>query len=364
LTGDLMALGRTRVLIRHEAERYPGWNVFLSLVGADYDRLRGRTAAALEQYQELLARIHAGEHLAWPRARAGYAAALLQSRQYERAAQAAEETLLAIEGFEPRFADTIPLRVTAALARANLGEVEHAAAELDSAIAGAEAAQVIGVLLFHLYEARARVALEASDALNFDEFQARAGTMAQARQNPALIARANRLLSDRDNRRAGVGSIAPGSPHDFGVASIASMKQTLLTRLGSTGSASERAELALALLIEESGATGGALYLMRGGTLELAAAREPAPIELKQALGDYLAGHLGEATMTKSDDDLPMLETTFADAHGNRFQLLILAAEPADETRVTGGVALCYAGSGPLRRDHALMHAIAEYLAS
>ena len=59
-----------------------------------------------------------------------------------------------------------------------------------------------------------------------------------------------------------------------------------------------------------------------------------------------------------------MLETTFADAHGNRFQLLMLSAEVAGETPITGGVALCYAGSGPLRLDHALMRAIAEYLAS
>src|SRR6185503_14875206 len=101
------------------------------------------------------------------------------------------------------------------------------------------------------------------------------------------------------------------------------------------------------------------LYLVRGDTLELAAARPPAPPELKQALGDYLAGYLGEATLTRSQDDLePMVETTFADAHGNRFQLLMLGAEPADEPRATGGVALCYAGSGPLRLDHALIRAI------
>jgi hypothetical protein len=130
-----------------------------------------------------------------------------------------------------------------------------------------------------LHKARAQVALSMHDQTAFDRHLAAMEERFRATKNFALIAQAGRLAKlavrpERPNLGPLQGSSLPA---------VSALTQRVRSDIESSA---DPCDVALRLIVRESRAEGGHLYLFRDGRLELAAASsqsEP-PIELEQRL--------------------------------------------------------------------------------
>jgi hypothetical protein len=278
--GDAIAVRTIREQLSRRAKDHPSLQAFADIAHASYLALRGEHTAAIAAFERFHDRLRAQDpRTAWPAFRASFAfaSALNSVGEHERAKRYATENLARAGADVGRVVGHYaePQRQLA-LAEAGLGRHEAALQILDALLA-AHGGEDQPLLVGLLHEARAEVAVTMRDKPAFERHFAEMEQRFRDAKNPALIAHIERLA--RQAVLAGLrASLAPAPlPQAHQVESISVLAQRALSDLSST---SERARLALQMVLHGSGASAGFLYLLKDDRIDLAAATpasEPPP---------------------------------------------------------------------------------------
>ena len=291
-TRDTMGLRRMiEELARMVADGF-SYEPFLQLARGEYLRERGDAAAAIEEIEPLAQRDD------WPMLQApalpALAESLVAANQFDRAIHVAKRGIaLGADPEKGNFASELRCIRALALAEAGFGAHETAAKRLDEAIIRA-ARSDNPLFSGSLHEARARIALATGDSLTFHQHLAETEACFRATRNPVLIARVERLSeaskrsSEQDAVRA---NSAPSIDRHLVTGAVttpppAQFKGWVSAVLSGCRGSGERATRALSLVINESRAASGYLFLRHQGALVLAAPTfgEEPPFGLVQAL--------------------------------------------------------------------------------
>ncbi|MFW5924608.1 MAG: protein kinase domain-containing protein [Myxococcota bacterium] len=332
---------------------------FATLTRAEYLRERGSPAEARTLLETLLAELHPDQHYVRQHAVAALAEAHLALGEAPEARRVATSGL---ERSDDPEVGLFPVHVRCsralALAEAADGDHEAAAGRLDAMIA-----RVIPLdspsLAGGLHEARARVALHAGDEIAFATHYAETESWFRSTRNPALVARLERLGKAHRDRgssqppRAAVGVDAVTAVDAIHPAS------RIASALGTARGPSERALRALDLLLDETAAASGFLFLADGSSLELVA---PVGVSVPEGLLAALdqvcaAARAGTAT------SLPRTHQSLTESGAPGAWLpVVLALEGTSHPEIIG-VAALIGGSLPLvSPDPALVRELARLL--
>ncbi len=362
-SGDALGLKRHIEVLARQVAAGLHYRAHLDVARGEYARLRGDHDGALKAIEAGLALLPPGEGLIRPWAATARAEALLGLGAIEAARTAANECLLAADDGE-HAQGSFRIRAVRALALCESAAGEHdiAAARLDRAIEVAEAS-ANPLLLGALWEARAQVAIAAGNEAAAAHAASQTEFWYRPTRNPVLIARWERL--DRvlhpppdPNRETSANDVvtemigADTARHDT--------LSEVLSALSDCRTANARAERALEMLVESSGARAGLLYLLRRGALALAApghGGEPA-VALERAA----VSRLGQAQQSPDTASLGLQPVEDAATEGWSSALV---ACTSDGRTLLVGVLLLLAGEGGLQPPgESVTEAIAQRLAA
>ena len=271
--GDTIAVRTIREQLSRRAKDHPSLQAFADVAHCAYLAMRGDHKAAIEGFERLHEGLRAQDpELGWPAFRASFAFAnaLNAAGQHERAKCYATESLArAGADVAQVVGHYLEPQRQLALAEAGLGNHAQATAMLDDLLersAREDQPMLIGLL----HKARAEVALQMKDEAAFTKHAAEMEQRFRGAGHPALRAQSEQLTSRaRTLRSRGPDdvSLALGGPS--AVDSVGPITQRALSDLSSS---TERAELALRLVLQRSRGKTGYLYLQKDERMELAAA--------------------------------------------------------------------------------------------
>ena len=284
---DLLSLRRLLPEVEAMAAKHAGWRPLQLISQGELERIRGRLPEARAFYEKALELAKPGRHMMWPYAIAFYIRVLADTNEAERAKALGLEAVAACEQHQM---GVLSDAVVGALAYAEgkLGETVAAIARLDALIARFEIGGVSGLFAALRYELRAQLAVLAADADGFNRAIERAREHYGVSADSPFTARFARLLSAA--RVAGLVSDASAALAERNVVSGAVAR--LRRELAQCADVEERAERAVVLLVEMTGAREGHLYGLRNGELSLlASSHERPPPELQADIEDFIARH-------------------------------------------------------------------------
>lgn len=275
--GDVVGLKRATEQIEQLAVRFqsPSLERSARLARANFLLLRGSTEEAIAAYRAVLDETPPRGFLGQARGLGHLADACNRLGRHDDALRVCEDALSHVRPQDRRFVRMfLVLEIQLALAEAGLGRAEDAAQRLDALIAEHEGA-ANPLTLGMLHEARARVAFTAQDKLAFERHSHEVERWYRPTRVPGLIACAERLAQQGEevfslSRRHG----SEPRPETDAVS-------TALSALSQCTDGHTRCERALELVLQQSGASEGHLFLVTaGGDLALAAslgAESPPP---------------------------------------------------------------------------------------
>jgi hypothetical protein len=237
--------------------------------------LRGEAELAYSLLHTLLSEIEAGRHVVWSWAMSSY---LELAAELDAARTACTQGLRAYDACRERNLShdaAWTIGSSLAFAQAKAGEYRDARQLIAAAIDECEAYGGGGVPLARLYEQRARIACLAGDTQAFHDTAQRVAACYFPTRNPALRARYESLLGEQT--RAHAASEADRVQDTLG---------QVRTRLERCSTSLQRAQSALALLIESTQAAGGLLYLLQDRALTFAAGTSN--VQANPALSSWL----------------------------------------------------------------------------
>lgn len=193
--GDVLALKQTMVDLQEITASYPGYEAFYQNARAAYHRERGDYDVAVEASLRALTLAPPGKHGAWLQAVPIYVDTLVAAGRYADALdfmndQIAPEPIPGID-YERVEAWLAP---PAAVAAAALGDLHGARARLDAYAEKHVRRGESDLFVVRLYESEARIALVTGDAERFMATTQELAEHCRALQNPALMARCERLI--------------------------------------------------------------------------------------------------------------------------------------------------------------------------
>jgi hypothetical protein len=218
------------------------------------------------------------------------------------------------------------------------GRLAGALEMLDEHIKEHEANGTRGLQLGLAYEARARVAIASNDELSVRHYAALCAQEYKGSRNPTLSTKYKGLI--REAESAGL-AITTGMQQALGTGPFVTGQSgrgtlqgdhTLSSRLQGCIDRAERAREALRVLLESTGATGGFLFeLQRGGLELLASVEEEAPMPaLLQMLAERAIANLdpddSATSMILAADDEP-LTAVFKDESGRSYEPMVLTGD-------------------------------------
>lgn len=352
---DLTRLKHVVEELRALAKRHVGWMPVVQYALAEHQRMRGDHAQALEHVNASLAQITAGEHQIWPHSAAAQINALCALDRVEEAVQAGERHLQA--GLHAELGYFVNyIRMAQARACARLGQHTRALALAEEVLQAFRALGTSGLNLLLAYETCSRVAWHAGKLEDHEQFALMCAEMSRGMSGQALHARAARVL-----QQAHVGAVAAS---ELDSASLAT--SMVATDLKSAFSACEeprqRAERALQLLLTQSRAEAGVLYLLgtRGPTLAARVGPEPAPDVVATVL-DLIDSEVRQRGMvTASADAEPGSSqlATMVSAHS----LVLLCHQTPEGCAVSGVAALAVDRAGAYVHPGALAARLSRML--
>jgi len=253
---DLTRLKQATEDIEELAGRFPGWVPVHRYSLGEYQRVRGDQAGALAELETALELTKAGESQVWPNIAGAHLRVLIE-KDPEEAVAVGERYLAAGEAAGLGYVMNYVL-LPFSIAQAKVGKIKEAEANADLALRRFEALGTTGLNLGITYETRARVAILANDQETFERYATLCEGVYTAAGSPTLVAKFEKLR--REAQRAEVMTAVmqqrPGELNElFTVSRIVS---TLEACRGVT----ERAQTALNLLAQASGATEGFLLLV------------------------------------------------------------------------------------------------------
>jgi hypothetical protein len=358
---DLVNLRRLLPELRAMASDHPGWQPLYLLAQAELERIRGRPETALVLLERVLEVAKPGRHMMWSYAAGAVVRSLVDLGRVEEARRVGLAAAAECERYDMG-ALSLNVDIPLALADAASGEHDLAAARVDRLVAHIEGEGMRGMYAGLAYEARARVALLARDQASY----ARAFERCQA------------LFGDADDSpftlnllRLRAAALDAGVEADEGARSRAAAMlaraaaQRLGRELAECTDIRERAERALALVVEMTGAAAGHLYGMEDGRAVLlsSAGGQVADSVLEKSVGLLIADideEKDEHTVVVGDD--AALDTCSAVEHPKTgYQLFPLFSRRTRE-RVAGVIALSFADRAPTEVTHEALAAIASEL--
>jgi tetratricopeptide (TPR) repeat protein len=289
LTDDITGLKSSFSAIEVESARFPRLRVLAELAHCHYHRLLGDYERAFEHLATALELAQPGCHLDWHYVSAAHVQLLTLLGRPEdaiRQADAYEATCNEL-GLDRAVLGLEIARMPALIAT---GRAEEARERCDRQIALAEEEGVGGILLARCHEMRARIALALGDRTGFEQWAERFADFSQAAENPAIRGQCERLI--RLGSRTGVHELVLPTTPDTESSIIADRftSATLKARLDHCIDRTERARLALSLVLQACDAKGGHLFGVRQGTLEHLGSfpERDAPETLQPALAELL----------------------------------------------------------------------------
>jgi hypothetical protein len=278
-------------------------------------------AKALEEHERAYALVPSpGVHSAWGLTVNSYTATLIEIGRAGDAEALVERALS-----EAATIELVPylgaqLQMSLALAKASLGKVREATVIADQAVRAMAAADAFGVGVIEHHVRRALVALRVGDVLGFDVAARTVERLSVESGNPFFAAKHEFL--QRQVRSSGSYRPAPLAQMEIVTRreSHTTIALGLRSELKHSGTAAERAERALGVLLEWSGAESGFLYLCASGRLSLAASstKLDPPEFLESTMNEWLHCFVsgGPTSRTASPLDPGSAETLAFDVVG------------------------------------------------
>jgi tRNA A-37 threonylcarbamoyl transferase component Bud32 len=322
--------------VNDELDRVPskslGWSHVRAYARAEFQRVRGDLAAADLELTAQLAEIGAGDHQLWAHIAGARVNILYAQGRLDEAVADGRRYLEDAERAQLGIG-ACAIRMPLAIAEARLG-LPDAIARADHVIHQLLELGATGLNLGLAFETRARVALEQSDRAGYEAFSERCKVEFSRGLNPALAARYQRLRRAAQQKAAV--SIAP-PPTDSLTAAI-----RWKARIRSCENSTERAQMALAWLSEQTGARDGFLYYVVGEDAVLVAGtgmtREP-PEVLSQMVRDYLAAESAGDGATRGSE-APAADGAESPVHIEALYRPVLLSHSVDQGFAISGVAV------------------------
>jgi hypothetical protein len=344
LTGDLAGLKRVADAIGELARRFPGWRPWLAFARAAMHRLRGELDAARAELDLALSEAAAGEHRAFIVAAPAHAELLLQLGDAEGGLREAESILGQVRMLSLDASAEVAAERIRALCENALGRNAAAHASIERAFARAVEIGVGGLPLAQLHEARARILLDTGDAEHCREELGDLHRAIEHADAPALVT-AYEALREESKRKLSLSELPAFVTATRTLVDSSTAMSDVITRLSASGGRAKRARQALELLLEDSGARSGCLFLCGQTALFAAAAVDEIDSEesLLSIARDYLEGELGETmTETISASELTSAGATLptVSTESGSLYLPVLLADRRDLPATLAGVAL------------------------
>jgi hypothetical protein len=346
---DVLGVKRTLARMQDTVAQYPRWRLTIDLARAIYRGLQGDLEGSLAELEALRATMGApGEHIDWGFAATIHVGFLMRAGRAQEAAELGTRCLQ--ECLRARLSPShrsMQRVLSEALAAA--GRIDEARKMADSCITETLAIGARGLILGLAYEARARVALAERDDAAFRSAAELCAREYGLGRNQSLSAKYERLMRQAEAaglRTASTLSLAPTSAGTSEALHVSTAQSRLRSCLG----ARERADQALKLLLEATGAEHGVLCGRRDGQLVVIAASDP-EAERSEVL-DLLEAHLRAQVSLR--DDATALDTGsvvavashLTDAKGRTLEPIVLLGDRGGET-VVAAVAALYYGTAP-----------------
>jgi tRNA A-37 threonylcarbamoyl transferase component Bud32 len=269
MSKDTLSMRRLWEQLARRAKEVPTLEVYSDAAQAAYLGMRGEHAAAIALYERVLPQLAPRERVAWSSIRAHAAEVMIAAGQPERAKQLLLEVLThakpADYAMVGRFLE--PQRQLA-LAEAALGNLPGAMRMLDELLAkyGAEDQPLLVGLL---HKSRAEVAMLMKDVAAFDKHASEAEQRFRSTKNPALITQWERLVQQAVRRGLKALNETISVADAAQDATVMATQQRIVSELAA---ATDPCDFALRLVVQESRAGGGFLYLYRHKGMQLASA--------------------------------------------------------------------------------------------
>jgi hypothetical protein len=340
---DLINLRRLLPELREMAADHPGWRPLLLLGEAELERIRGRLPAALALSEDVLALARPGRHMMW-----AYAVGL-KMRLLIELGRASEAKQLGLEhhgscDLQEMGAVGRNIEAGLALAEATLGEHDAAIARVDRMLQHSAAAGIGGMFAGMLCELRARLAVLVGDEAGFTRYYEHCVSyFGNALESPFALTLA-RLRAEA--RKAGVDDSAAEGPSPSLVLARA-VARRLRRELVDCADVRERAERALSLVLETTGAPGGHLYSVQNGKVVRVASASGSPIN--DALADAISRYMSRfdqvneehTAVVSAETDLDNGAGALLTVDGCAYRLFPLAS-PHTAERTLGVLALAH----------------------
>jgi hypothetical protein len=370
---DLIGLKQVMDRIELRAARLPGWVPYRHVGEGEFQYICGNmqlARAAFERAAALSAPDPDDDSRvvqAFPAAMAGLVASLIELGEFEKAA-AEGNRALEICTAHGMVARAQPLVRTLALAEAKLGAHDEACKRLDALIAAQTELGVSGLLLGATYEARARIAIWASDEAAVERYARLTAQEYRHGLGSPLGARYERLM---DEARRKVALTLPklmdfGATHAAGGREAATMVMTHLFQ--GTETTRDRGRRILEVLCSGSASVAGYLYLLTdAGPLLIALQGAEEPEGLREHVSDCLMRDLrasdGETAIVSVEDARAVgSPAAFSDSAGRAYRAVFLTAMVDDVPRHAAVAILVDAADEHRPVDFVLTSALATYI--
>jgi tetratricopeptide (TPR) repeat protein len=288
MAGDLPGVQQCGARIDTLARRHNGWQPYSLLAKGYFDLLRGDPEAARTTLERALVECAPDSGnadralMAWPNVAGAYVQALVSSGRVEEARSFGERALADGERLGIRTLDDVVRGL--ALAETKLGAYPQACARLQGLIDRQLSLGVQGLHLGASYEARARIAILASDQPAVEIYGRLTADQYRHGRGSPLGVRYEALMSEA--RRAGVVVLPALSDFEIHTIGLTEMRgitsstfAVVTSALRTVPDPEQRSQKALRLICDAYSADGGHLYLLRSDKLERTASQ-----------GSHLAG--------------------------------------------------------------------------
>jgi hypothetical protein len=321
LLGDLMALKRVLPAARETVKAMPGWMPQYLLLEGAHEGLRGALPRALELTERALSLMTPGANSGWALTVARAAELLVALGRAGEARERAEAALAVCVDCPiiPQYVDL--LEASLAHAEARLGDYQAATGRAARAVEQATRRGTTGVLLIELYATQAKIAHSAKDSATLASASKRVVELCAKVDSKAFASRLSALF--------GLSLGAGFEPVDVATRTLrpkgAPGPAKIRTELELCRGAEERAARALGLVLQQSGAHEGYLYVNQHDGFVLAASRAsgPPPIDAEEWLLKWQQSFSGNEN---GDETTSQGGTTF---FAERYGLIALVTEDA-----------------------------------
>jgi hypothetical protein len=378
---DLSGLQHVYERLKEVADRFPAWTSYECLARAQIALLHSAYHEALLFTEQALAHSEPNDSApgrcfsAWPWVVGARCHALLGAGRHIEAKDLASRVL---DECVRRGMDAIEeLKRVLSLAEARLGDYAGASSRLETLQAQQEAAGIVGINLGATYEARTRIAVWAGDRTAVEKYgQLTAAAYAHGKGSP-LGARYERLMNEARTHGVAVQlALTHFETTMFGSTTFAASipnAAAVLVAMRSATSAEERAERALRLVCQATGARAGELHLIAETGLHVRAvlgnpAQTDAYRDLARQCLEQAQAADGSATQFASDSVQTSSSTAshLTSLTNPVLQRAILLTGESEDVAYHAAVVVLDDSSRAVttREQHELLRAVATYLLS